>query len=58
VTVPLNMGRIHRAVHGLGDDLNLVEVDKGTLLSTKDTAIFAVGEPLTSPPQRPVRSPT
>ena len=44
VTVPLNMGADFLAQSGLGDDLNFVEVDRGTLVSTKDDAIFAIGD--------------
>lgn len=44
VTVPVNMGADFIGRAGLGDDLNLVEVDKGTLLSTKDDSIFALGD--------------
>jgi sulfide:quinone oxidoreductase len=44
VTVPLNMGADFVARSGLGDELNLVPVDKHTMLSTKYTNIFAVGD--------------
>ncbi len=44
VTVPLNMGADFVGKSGLGDELNFVEVDRGTLLSTKDDSIFAVGD--------------
>ena len=44
VTIPLNMGADFVARSGLGDDLNYVPVDKGTLLSTKYQNIFAVGD--------------
>ena len=44
VTVPLNMGADFLAQSGLGDDLNFVEVDRGTLVSTKDDSIFAIGD--------------
>ncbi|MBN2176341.1 MAG: NAD(P)/FAD-dependent oxidoreductase [Demequinaceae bacterium] len=44
VTVPVNMGADFVGLSGLGDDLNLVEVDKGTMLSTKDDSIFALGD--------------
>lgn len=44
VTVPLNMGADYVGRSGIGDDLNFVEVDKHTLLSTKDPAIFAIGD--------------
>jgi len=44
VTVPLNMGADFVARSGLGDDLNYVEVDKQTLLSTRYDTIFAIGD--------------
>ncbi|MHB1064753.1 MAG: type III sulfide quinone reductase, selenoprotein subtype [Georgenia sp.] len=44
VTVPLNMGADFIARSGLGDDLNYVPVDKGTMLSTAHDNIFAVGD--------------
>jgi len=44
VTVPLNMGADFVGRSGLGENLNFVEVDKQTLLSTKDPAIFAIGD--------------
>ena len=44
VTIPLNMGADFVARSGLGDDLNYVPVDKGTLLSTKHDNIWAVGD--------------
>lgn len=44
VTVPLNMGADFVGRSGLGDELNLVEVDRETLLSTKDDAVFAIGD--------------
>lgn len=44
VTVPLNMGADFVGRCGLGDDLNFVEVDKRTLLSTTDDRIFAIGD--------------
>jgi len=44
VTIPLNMGADFVARSGLGDDLNYVPVDKGTLLSTKHNNIWAVGD--------------
>lgn len=43
VTVPLNMGADFVGRAGLGDDLNLVEVDRETLLS-RDDSIFAIGD--------------
>ncbi len=44
VTVPLNMGAEYVARSGLGNDLNLVPVDKHTQLSTKYDNIFALGD--------------
>jgi sulfide:quinone oxidoreductase len=44
VTVPLNMGADFVARSGLGNDLNLVPVDKHTQLSTKYDNIFALGD--------------
>ncbi len=44
VTVPLNMGADFIKRSGLGDELNLVPVDKHTMLSTKHANIFAVGD--------------
>jgi sulfide:quinone oxidoreductase len=44
VTVPLNMGADYVARSGLGDELNYVPVDKHTLLSTKYSNIFALGD--------------
>jgi sulfide:quinone oxidoreductase len=44
VTVPLNMGADYIARSGLGDELNHVPVDRGTLLSTAHPNIFAVGD--------------
>ncbi|MCJ7827230.1 MAG: NAD(P)/FAD-dependent oxidoreductase, partial [Demequinaceae bacterium] len=44
VTVPINMGADFVGRAGLSDELNLVEVDRGTLLSTKDDSIFALGD--------------
>jgi sulfide:quinone oxidoreductase len=44
VTVPLNMGADFVARSGLGDELNYVEVDKGTLLSKRYGNIFALGD--------------
>jgi sulfide:quinone oxidoreductase len=44
VTVPLNMGAEYVARSGLGNDLNLVPVDKHTQLSTKHENIFALGD--------------
>jgi sulfide:quinone oxidoreductase len=44
VTVPLNMGADFVARSGLGDELNYVPVDRGTLLATGHDDIFAVGD--------------
>lgn len=44
VTIPLNMGADFIARSGLGDELNYVPVDKGTLQSTAHPNIFAVGD--------------
>jgi sulfide:quinone oxidoreductase len=44
VTVPLNMGADFVARSGLGDELNYVPVDKGTLLSKEYDNIFAIGD--------------
>ena len=44
VTIPLNMGADFVARSGLGDELNYVSVDKGTLLSTAHDNIWAVGD--------------
>jgi sulfide:quinone oxidoreductase len=44
VTVPLNMGADFVQRSGLGDDLNFVPVDQGTLLSTQYDNIFALGD--------------
>lgn len=44
VTVPVNMGADFVARSGLGDELNLVPVDKHTLLSKAYPTIFAVGD--------------
>ncbi|HEV7205998.1 MAG TPA: FAD/NAD(P)-binding oxidoreductase [Jatrophihabitans sp.] len=44
VTVPLNMGADFVGRSGLGDELNLVRVDKHTLLSKDYQNIFAVGD--------------
>ena len=44
VTVPLNMGADYVARSGLGDELNYVRVDPGTLLSTQWDNIFAIGD--------------
>lgn len=44
VTVPLNMGADFVARSGLGDELNYVSVDPGTLLSTRYDDIWAVGD--------------
>jgi sulfide:quinone oxidoreductase len=44
VTVPLNMGADYVARSGLGNELNLVPVDKFTQLSKKYDTIFALGD--------------
>ena len=44
VTIPLNMGADFVARSGLGNELNLVQVDKQTLLSKKYDTIFALGD--------------
>jgi sulfide:quinone oxidoreductase len=44
VTVPLNMGADFIARSGLGDELNYVPVNKGTLQCTAFPNIFAVGD--------------
>ncbi len=44
VTIPLNMGADFVARSGLGNELNLVPVDKQTLLSKKYDSIFALGD--------------
>jgi sulfide:quinone oxidoreductase len=44
VTVPVNMGGDYLARSGLGNELNCVPVDKGTLQSTRYDNIFAVGD--------------
>ncbi|MBI1379408.1 MAG: NAD(P)/FAD-dependent oxidoreductase [Frankiales bacterium] len=44
VTIPLNMGADYIARSGLGNELNLVPVDKHTLLSKKYDTIFALGD--------------
>ncbi len=44
VTVPLNMGADFVARSGMGDELNYVPVDKGTLLSRTFDNVFAVGD--------------
>lgn len=44
VTVPLNMGAEYVARSGLGDELNLVPVDRHTLLSRTWPNIFAIGD--------------
>jgi sulfide:quinone oxidoreductase len=44
VTVPLNMGADYVARSGLGDELNLVPVDRQTLQAKIDPDIFAVGD--------------
>ena len=44
VTVPLNMGADFVARSGLGDELNLVPVDKNSFLSTRYANVFAIGD--------------
>ncbi len=44
VTIPLNMGADFVARSGLGDELNYVPVDRGTLLSKAHDNIFAIGD--------------
>ena len=44
VTVPLNMGADFVGRSGLGDELNLVPVDKFTQISTQYDTIFALGD--------------
>jgi sulfide:quinone oxidoreductase len=44
VTVPINMGAEFVNESGLGDELNLVPVDRHTLQSTAHPEIFAVGD--------------
>jgi sulfide:quinone oxidoreductase len=44
VTVPLNMGADFVARSGLGDDLNYVPVDRGTLRAKAFDNIFAIGD--------------
>jgi sulfide:quinone oxidoreductase len=44
VTVPLNMGAEYVARSGLGNELNLVPVDRHTLLSKAHPNIFALGD--------------
>jgi len=44
VTVPLNMGADYVARSGLGNELNLVPVDKHTMLSKAYPNIFALGD--------------
>jgi sulfide:quinone oxidoreductase len=49
VTVPLNMGADFVSRSGLGDELNYVQVDKHTFLSTQFDNIFAVGDAANTP---------
>jgi sulfide:quinone oxidoreductase len=44
VTVPLNMGADFVARSGMGDELNYVPVDRGTLQSRKHDNVFALGD--------------
>ena len=49
VTIPLNMGADFVGRSGLGDELNFVTVDKGTLQSTKFANVFALGDATNAP---------
>jgi sulfide:quinone oxidoreductase len=49
VTVPLNMGADYLARSGLGNELNLVPVDKHTLLSKAHDDIWAIGDSSDAP---------
>jgi sulfide:quinone oxidoreductase len=44
VTVPLNMGADFVARSGMGDELNYVPVDRGTLQSSRWDNVFAIGD--------------
>jgi sulfide:quinone oxidoreductase len=44
VTIPLNMGADYVARSGLGNELNLVPVDKHTLLSKKHDDVWSLGD--------------
>ena len=44
VTVPLNMGPDYIAQSGLGDDMNLVPCDQGTMRSLADPDVFVLGD--------------
>ncbi len=44
VTVPTNKGREVVEISGLGDDLNFIPTDKGTLQSKKHPDIFVIGD--------------
>ena len=44
VTVPLNMGPDYIAASGLGDEMNLVPCDQGTMRSLADPDIFVLGD--------------
>jgi len=44
VTIPLNMGADFLARSGLGNELNLVDVDKHTMRSTVYDNVFAIGD--------------
>jgi sulfide:quinone oxidoreductase len=44
VTIPVNMGAEYVARSGLGDEMNLVPVDKHTFLSTEHDDVFAIGD--------------
>ena len=49
VTIPLNMGADYVARSGLGNELNLVPVDKHTLLSKAHDDIWALGDASDAP---------
>jgi len=44
VTIPLNMGADYVARSGLGDELNYIPVDRGTMQSKKHPEIFVLGD--------------
>lgn len=44
VTVPLNMGPDYIATSGLGDDMNLVPCDQGTMRSLEHPDVFVLGD--------------
>ncbi|MEI6216777.1 MAG: FAD/NAD(P)-binding oxidoreductase [Actinomycetes bacterium] len=49
VTVPVNMGADFIARSGMGDELNYVQVDKGTFLAKKYPNVFALGDASDAP---------